>query len=60
MQMVEMKKKFDNDTANAEAMEELRKKAARDMDALQAQLDETRIQNERLDKSRKKLQAEVG
>ena len=57
--MVELKRKAEEDMANNEALEEYKKKAAREMDQLQAQVDEARANAERMDKSRKKLQAEV-
>ena len=56
---MEVKKKAEADAANNEALEEFKKKAARDMDNLLAQLEEAHSQNERVDKSRKKLQSEV-
>ena len=57
--MVELKRKAEEDLANNEALEEYKKKAAREMDQLQAQVDEARANTDRTDKSRKKLQAEV-
>ena len=57
--MVELKRKAEEDMANNEALEEYKKKAAREMDQLQAQVDEARANADRMDKSRKKLQAEV-
>lgn len=57
--MVELKRKTEEELANNEALEEYKKKAARDMEQLYTQLEETRATADRLDKSRKKLQAEV-
>ena len=59
-QMVDLKRKAEEDLANNEALEEYKKKAAREMEQLQAQLDEARSNSDRMDKSRRKLQAEVG
>ena len=57
--MNEMKRKFEEDLAANEALEEYKKKAVREMEQLNAQVEEQRANAERVDKSRKKLQAEV-
>lgn len=58
-QIVEVKRKAEEDARNNEALEEYKKKVARDMEAMSQQLEEARATNDRLEKSRKKLQAEV-
>ena len=57
--MVELKRKCEEDMANNEALEEYKKRAAREMDQMQAQLHEARTNADRMDKTRKKLQTEV-
>ena len=59
LQLIEVKKKADEDMANNEALEEYKKKVGREMEQLQTQLEEGKIMSDRLDKSKKKLQAEV-
>lgn len=59
VQIVEVKKKAEEDAKNNEALDEYKKKAQREMETLQAQLEEMAANADRLDKSRRKLQAEV-
>ncbi|KAK3797476.1 hypothetical protein RRG08_049307 [Elysia crispata] len=57
--MIEIKKKAEEDMANNEALEEYKKKAARDAESLMQQIEEARVAADRAEKSRRKLQAEV-
>jgi len=59
-QIVEIRKKAEEDAKNNEALEEYRKKVAREMEVYQVQLDDARAQADRAEKSRRKLQEEVG
>ena len=54
-----MKKKAEEEKLNNEALEEYKKKVARDTDGYQQQLEEARAICDRLEKSKKKLQAEL-
>ena len=56
---MEVKKKAEEDMANNEALEEYKKKVGREMETLQQTLEENRATQDRLDKSKRKLQAEV-
>jgi hypothetical protein len=57
--MVEMKRKFEEDLQANEALEEYKKRAQREIEQLAQQVEEARANAERVDKSRKKFQAEV-
>lgn len=59
LQIIEVKKKAEEDARNNEALEEYKKKVGREMETYQGQLEEARAANERLEKSRRKLQEEV-
>ena len=56
---MEVKKKAEEELRNNEALEEYKKKVARDMETLSQELEESRATNDRLEKDRRKLQAEV-
>ena len=58
LQIVEVKKKAEEELRNNEALEEYKKKVARDMETMSQQLEESRATNDRLEKVRRKLQAE--
>lgn len=54
-----MKRKAEEDMQNNEALQEYKKKNIRDMEVVQGHIDEAHATNERLEKSRRKAQAEV-
>lgn len=54
-----MRRKLEEDSSAAQIAEEARKKTAKDMETFQVQLEEAQSIIDRLEKSRKKLQAEV-
>lgn len=58
-QLQEMKKKADDEAQQAAALEEIRKKQAKDIETLQRQIEELNSINDKLSKSKKKLQSEV-
>lgn len=57
--MIEVKKKAEEEAKNNEALEEYKKKVARETEAYMAQLEDARNAGDRLEKSRRKLQEEV-
>ena len=57
--MIELKKRAEDDTAAVEAADEVRKKMGRDMEAVQARVDQLQADNEKLLRSKKKLESEV-
>nr|CAG4643693.1 EOG090X00BY [Lepidurus arcticus] len=59
LQLVEYKKRAEEDSEVALQLEELKKKTCKDIDALHRQIQELTANNDKLDKSRKKLQAEL-
>lgn len=54
-----MKKKADDEAQQAAALEEIRKKQTKDIETLQRQIEELNSINDKLSKSKKKLQSEV-
>ena len=58
-QVIEYKKKADDETKIQDALDEYKKKTDREMEAANAKLDEMKTINDRLEKSKKKLQQEV-
>lgn len=57
--MQELKKRADDEAQQAAALEETRKKQAKDIEMLQRQIEELTSANDKLSKSKKKLQSEV-
>jgi myosin protein heavy chain len=60
VQMAEMKKKLDEALAAAESYEDAKKKTARDAEQLQDRISQLTADNDKVNKSRKKLESEVG
>lgn len=58
-QLADSKKKMEESVGAVESFEELKKKMARDIDALQERINALSDDNEKLNKSKKKLQSEV-
>ena len=58
-QIVELKKRLDEDAGMMESYEEGKKKIQRDNENLQGQCESLQAENDKLQKSKKKLQAEV-
>ena len=59
-QLVETVKKAKEDLQNNEVLEEYKKKTSREIQDLSTALEESRASQDRMDKSKRKLQAEVG
>ena len=59
IQLVEVKKKAEDEAEQAAILEESKKKLAKDLEALQRQVDELLIINDKLEKSKKKIAAEL-
>lgn len=59
LQVTELKKKADDEAELVAQLEEVKKKQIKDIEALQRQVEEYRAANDKLDKSKKKLQAEL-
>ncbi|XP_065570729.1 myosin heavy chain, non-muscle-like isoform X3 [Artemia franciscana] len=59
VQLHEAKKHADNEAEALLQLEELRKRSSKDIESLQGQIEELKVQNDRLEKSKKKLQAEL-
>ena len=56
IQLIEIKKKVEEEGEAAVQLDELKKKTAKDVDALQRHIEELQANLDKLDKSRKKLQ----
>lgn len=56
---MEYKKRQDDEAAKDEAFEETKKKLSRDLEALQQRIDSLVDENDKMNKSKKKLQSEV-
>lgn len=59
VQLAEAKKRVEEETEAATALEEARKRCMKDIEALQRQVEELQAANDKLDKSKKKIQAEL-
>lgn len=59
LQVTEAKKKAEEEAENVLQLEESRKKLLKDVEILQRQVEELQAVNDKLDKSKKKLQAEL-
>lgn len=59
VQLAEAKKRAEDEAEAAVAFEEARKRCLKDIEALQRQVEELQAANDKLDKSRKKIQAEL-
>lgn len=59
LQVTELKKKADEESELVNQLEEIKKKQAKDIEALQRQVEELQTANDKLDKSKKKLQTEL-
>lgn len=57
--MADMKKKLENEAGVIEGYEESRKKNQREIEALQMRIEQLLAENDKLNKSKKKLQSEV-
>ncbi len=58
-QIIEYKKKLEDESGIQEAFEEGKKKMLKEMDVIQERVDVLTSENDKLSKSKKKLQAEV-
>lgn len=59
IQAAELKKKADEEGELVAQLEELKKKQTKDIESLQRQVEELQAVNDKLDKSKKKIQAEL-
>lgn len=59
MQMAEMKKKLEESQSLSDSFDEVKKKHARDTDALQQRIEALIAENDKLNKSKKKFESEV-
>lgn len=59
VQLAEAKKRAEEEAEAAAALEEARKRCMKDIEALQRQVEELQAVNDKLDKSKKKVQAEL-
>ena len=57
--MVELKRHAEEDNTVVEQLEDVRKKQQRDIELMTAQIQQMQADNEKLNKSKKKIQAEV-
>ena len=57
--MVEMKKRMEEDGSMVDVLEEAKKKMGRDLENMQNRIDQQAAENDKLGKSKKKLQSEV-
>ncbi|GFY78830.1 myosin heavy chain, non-muscle [Trichonephila inaurata madagascariensis] len=58
-QLTELKKRADEDAQQVASLEEIRKKQAKDIEVLQRNIEELQAADDKLSKSKKKLQSEV-
>jgi len=58
--MADMKKKLESEAGLVEGYEETKKKNQREIEALQLRIEQLLAENDKLNKSKKKLQSEVG
>ena len=58
-QLLEYKKRVDEDTGAIDGLEELKKRLVRDMETMQQRIDTLEQENDKVNRSKKKLQAEL-